>query len=93
VDPEHGIQPIVAANGAVPARRSAFRFFPEYERMPRRLFREQLETAARARPRTGAYLTLTAEFARGLRDIALGAEAQDRLSRAAQAVQRTLDRR
>ncbi len=93
VDPEHGIKPIVSANGAVPARRSAFRFFPEYAQMPRRLFREQLETAARARPRTGVYLALTAEFARGLRDIALGADVQERLSKAARAVQRSLDRR
>jgi ABC-type glycerol-3-phosphate transport system substrate-binding protein len=93
VHPEHGIRPVVSANGAVPARRSAFRFFPAYEQLPRRLFREQLEAAARARPRTGAYLTLTAAFARSLRDIALGADVRETLGRAAQSVQRSLDRR
>jgi ABC-type glycerol-3-phosphate transport system substrate-binding protein len=93
VDPEHGIKPMVAANGAVPSRRSAFRFFPQYEQMPRRLFREQLETAARARPRTPVYLSLTSEFARAMRDIALGADVQAALTKAAQTVQRALDRR
>ena len=93
VDPEHGIKPMVAANGAVPSRRSAFRFFPEYAQMPRRLFREQLETVARARPRTPVYLSLTSEFARAMRDIALGADVQIALTKAAQTVQRALDRR
>ncbi|MDY7107304.1 MAG: sugar ABC transporter substrate-binding protein [Planctomycetota bacterium] len=93
LDPEHGIRPIVEANGAVPGRRSAFSLFPEYEQMPRRLFRAQLQASAHPRPRTGVYLTLTGEFARALRDIALGAEVANRLGQAAQAVQRVLDRR
>jgi len=93
VDPEQGVKPIVESNGAVPARRSAFRFFPEYDQMPRRLFREQLESAARARPRTAVYLTLTSEFARALRDVALGADVQTALTKAAEAVQRDLDRK
>ena len=92
LDPARGIRPIVRANGAVPGRRSAFAFFPEYERMPRRLFREQLETAAHPRPRTAVYLSLTSALARALRDIALGAEVEAALSRAAQAVQRVADR-
>ncbi|UCG15833.1 MAG: sugar ABC transporter substrate-binding protein [Phycisphaerales bacterium] len=92
VDPERGIKPIVEANGAVPARRSAFRFFPAYETMPRRLFREQLETVARSRPRTAVYLSLTGEFARALRDVALGGDVQEALTRAAQTVQRVVDR-
>lgn len=93
VDPVQGIKPIVEANGAVPSRRSAFRLFPEYQRLPRRLFREQLETAARSRPRTPVYLSLTGEFARALRDIALGADVKTALTQAAQTVQRALDRR
>jgi fructooligosaccharide transport system substrate-binding protein len=92
LDPAQGIRPIVEANGAVPGRRSAFQFFPEYAEMPRRLFREQLEAAARSRPRTPVYLTLTSELARALRDVALGADAQVSLTRAGQAVQRVSDR-
>ncbi len=91
IDAQNGIRPIVQANGAVPGRRSAFAFFPEYQRMPRRLFREQLEHDAHPRPRTAVYLTLTTEFARALRDIALGADVAQRLHAAAAAVQRALD--
>lgn len=93
IHPQQGIRPIVQANAAVPGRRSAFRFFPAYEQMPRRLFREQLEAAARPRPRTAVYLSLTSEFARALRDVALGADVAERLTHAAESVQRTLDRR
>jgi ABC-type glycerol-3-phosphate transport system substrate-binding protein len=92
LDPEQGIKPIVEANGAVPGRRSAFQYFPEYEQMPRRLFREQLLEAAHPRPRTRVYLTLTSAFARALRDIALGADVRQRLTDAAEQVQRALDR-
>jgi multiple sugar transport system substrate-binding protein len=90
---ETGVVPIVRANGAVPARRSAFAFFEEYERMPYRLFREQLETAARARPRTPFYATLTSRFAAALRDIARGAEVGARLKRAEAEVQAVIERR
>jgi fructooligosaccharide transport system substrate-binding protein len=93
LDTRHGIKPIVEANGAVPGRHSAFALFPEYEEMPRRLFRAQLQASAHPRPRTGVYLTLTSEFARALRDIALGADVKERLGEAARAVQRVLDRR
>ncbi len=93
VHPEHGVAPIVRANGAVPARRSAFAALPEYEQMPRRLFREQLESAARPRPRTPLYPTLTREFARAVRDIAGGASVAESLSNAADAVQSVADRR
>lgn len=92
LDPAQGIRPIVQANGAVPGRRSAFEYFPEYDRMPRRLFREQLESAAHPRPRTPVYLSLTSTFARALRDIALGADVERTLRRAAESVQRVADR-
>lgn len=92
LDPQQGIRPIVRANGAVPGRRSAFALFPEYQRMPRRLFRAQLERYAHPRPRTAVYLTLTTEFARALRDIALGADVAARLHTAATSVQHALDR-
>ena len=93
LDPRRGVRPIVQANGAIPGRFSAFELFPEYERLPRRLFREQLEVAAHPRPRTAVYLTLTSEFARALRDIALGANVQERLTQAAKTTQHVLDRR
>lgn len=91
-DPERGIRPIVRANGAVPARASAFALFPEYERDPYRLFREQLQDAGRPRPRTPYYPALTRHFAAALRDIARGADVADRLGRAAADVQRVIDR-
>ena len=91
-DPVHGIQPIVAANGAVPARASAYPLFPEYAEPPFRLFRELQETAGRPRPRTPVYPTLTQHFAAALRDVARGADPQECLDRAAAQVQRRLDR-
>ena len=92
-DPEHGIQPIVEANGAVPARESAFALFPEYDQMPYRLFRRQLQEWARPRPRTPHYAALTQQVASALRDIAHGADVKERLDAAAAAVQRVIDRR
>ena len=91
-DAETGIQPIVSAGGAVPARTSAFAFFPEYEEPPFALFRHLLETAGRPRPQTPHYPNLTQQFAAALRDIANGADPQERLDEAAAAVQRVVDR-
>jgi ABC-type glycerol-3-phosphate transport system substrate-binding protein len=93
LDPERGVKPMIKANGAVPGRRSAFQYFPEYDEMPRRLFREQLDVAAHPRPRTPVYLSLTDAFAKALRDIALGADVEEALTAAAEAVQRAADRR
>jgi fructooligosaccharide transport system substrate-binding protein len=92
-DTETGVVPIVRANGAVPARRSAFGFFPEYAEVPYRLFREQLETGARARPRTPFYATLTGRFAAALRDIARGADVGARLRQAEGEVGAVIERR
>lgn len=88
-----GIHPLVSANGAVPARRSAFGRFSEYARLPYALFREQLERDAHPRPKTPFYATLTREFAAALRDIAHGAEVQARLGRAEDAVHDVIERR
>jgi ABC-type glycerol-3-phosphate transport system substrate-binding protein len=88
-----GVLPLVAANGAVPARRSAFSAFPEYTRPPYSLFRDLLEHGARPRPRTPYYATLTREFAAALRDIARGAPVEPRLKRAEAEVQLAIDRR
>jgi ABC-type glycerol-3-phosphate transport system substrate-binding protein len=91
--PSTGVLPLVRANGAVPARRSAFAALPEYGSVPYSLFREQLERSARPRPRTPFYATLTREFAAALRDIARGARPEPRLRRAEDAVQAVIDRR
>lgn len=88
-----GVGPLVAANGAVPARRSAFARFPEYERLPFSLFRDQLERRARPRPRTPFYATLTRELAAALRDISHGADVLGRLRRAEDETQAVIDRR
>jgi multiple sugar transport system substrate-binding protein len=92
-DSQTGIRPLVAANGAVPARRSAFAAFPEYGHLPYALFREQLETSAHPRPRTPFYGTLTREFAAALRDIARGAAVSTRLERAERDVEAVIARR
>ncbi len=88
-----GIEPIVRANGAVPARRSAFAAFPEYARAPFSLFRLQLETRAHPRPRTPYYAALTHGFAAALRDIAHGADVEPRLHMAEKEIQAVIDRR
>lgn len=92
IDPSTGIKPIVSAGGAVPARRSAFEYFPEYQNLPFSLFRHLLETAGRSRPQTPHYPNLTQQFAAALRDIANGSDPQERLDEAAAAVQRMMDR-
>ena len=89
---ETGVIPIVRANGAVPARLSAFAAFPEYAENPYKLFRAQLETIARARPRTPFYATLTQRFAGALREIARGADVATRLQLAENEVQAVIDR-
>lgn len=90
---DSGVRPLVAANGAVPARRSAFAAFPEYQRLPFSLFREQLEQTAQPRPRTPFYASLTRELAAALRDVAHGADVAARLRRAEDEVQAVIDRR
>jgi multiple sugar transport system substrate-binding protein len=93
LEPELGMYALVAANGAIPARRSAFALFPGKDQAPFSLFREQLELRARPRPRTKHYATLTRHFAAAVREIALGANVRDRLTSAATIIQREIDRR
>jgi multiple sugar transport system substrate-binding protein len=92
-DARHGVEPIVRANGAVPARRSAFAAFPEYAGPPYRLIKQQLETQATPRPRTPHYAAITRGFAAALRDIAHGAEVAARLRLAENEIQTVIDRR
>jgi multiple sugar transport system substrate-binding protein len=91
-DLRQGVEPIVRANGAIPARRSAFSLFPEYKHPPYRVFRDQLELFARPRPRTPYYATLTQRFAAALRDIAHGADVAARLRTAENEIQAVIDR-
>jgi ABC-type glycerol-3-phosphate transport system substrate-binding protein len=91
-DSARGVAPLVRANGAVPARFSAFAAFPEYERLPYRLFRAQLESLARPRPHTPFYATHTQKLAAAMRDIAHGADAATRMRRAEDEVQGFIDR-
>jgi multiple sugar transport system substrate-binding protein len=90
---DHGVIPIVRANGSVPARKSAFAEFPEYAHPPYSLFRAQLDTIAQPRPRTPYYATLTQHFAAALRDISRGADVATRLKSAENAIQKVIDRR
>jgi len=92
-DARHGIAPLVSANGAVPARRSAFAAFPEYEHLPYSLFRRQLEQRARPRPQTPFYATLTQRWASALRDIAHGSDVAVRLAQAEDEVRTVIRRR
>jgi ABC-type glycerol-3-phosphate transport system substrate-binding protein len=92
-DAEHGIPALVAANGAIPARRSSFFGLPHYAELPYALFRQQLEQHARPRPHTPYYATLTQRFAAALKDIAHGSDVAERLARAEAEVQRVIDRR
>jgi len=92
LDAEHGIVPIVQANGAIPGRLSALEALPEYLEPPYSTFVKWLREGGRPRPRTRHYTTLSRDFAAALRDIAGGAEVPSRLDDAAQRIQRSIDR-
>jgi len=90
---EHGIRPMMRASAAVPARKSTFDVYPRYRKEPYPLFQRLLETSGRPRPRTPFYSALTQHFAAALRDIAHGADVEERLNKAAAHIQRVVDRR
>lgn len=92
VSAEHGVTPIVRANGAVPARFSAYEAFPEYEAPPYSLFKALLTGHGRSRPRTPHYPVLTRNFAAAVRDIARGTDPASALNRAAAQTQAVVDR-
>lgn len=82
---------MTAANGAVPATRSAIAISALYRRGgPLHLFVEQLESSAVPRPRTPAYPVITSAFQAAFNSIRDGAEARAALARAAQAIDRDL---
>lgn len=77
-----------AANGAVPATRSAIVQSPHYrEGGPLRLFVDQLEgSQAMPRPRTPAYPVITAEFQKAFERIRSGASVETTLNLAARVI-------
>jgi multiple sugar transport system substrate-binding protein len=87
-----GIQPIVQANGAIPARKSVMASMPSFRETPYKEFQYGLEHWGRPRPRTPYYSVLTQHFAAALRDIANGANVQQRLDQAAEQIQQVIDR-
>lgn len=93
LDTETGIAPMLAANGALPARASAYQVLPQFDHPPFATFRYLQENAARARPRTPIYPNLTRSFAAALRDIARGEAVDETLDRATADLQRLLDRK
>lgn len=92
LDVQTGIAPMLAANGALPSRASAYQSLPHFDSPPFSTFRYLQENAARARPRTPIYPNLTRRFAAALRDIASGEQVAPTLNQAAADLQRLLDR-
>jgi ABC-type glycerol-3-phosphate transport system substrate-binding protein len=92
-DLRHGVEPLVRATGALPARRSGFTLFPEYSRLPYRMFRDQLELVAQPFPATPHYDAIAKNFAHALRQIAAGARVDTQLRTAERDIQALIDRR
>lgn len=75
------------ANGAVPARTSAIEESELYgPDGPLNIFVQQLEEYAIPRPKTPAYPTITSEFATAVNDIVSGANVQEMLDEAVEAI-------
>lgn len=89
VHPEHGIAPICRANSGIPARISAFKNFPVYEK-EKGLFAEQLKKTARSRPVTPHYAALSKEVSRAVADIAKGSDVKSVFNRAAERIDAVL---
>lgn len=84
---------ITAANGAVPARKSAIARSDLYAANgPLHLFAEQLtEGFGVPRPQTPAYPVLTAAFAEAVQNIISGADVQTELDRAARSIDQDIE--
>ncbi len=83
VGPETGVAPMVKANNAPPARKSALPLLPKYQHYPRKLFIDQLEKYAHPRPITPSYGIFSEKFADAVHNISLGKEPQPQLAKAA----------
>lgn len=92
-DLRHGVEPLVRATGALPARRSGFTLFPEYARLPHRMFRDQLELVAQPFPHTPHFAAISKGFAEALRKIADGARVEAQLRAAERDIQALIDHR
>jgi multiple sugar transport system substrate-binding protein len=79
---------VTAANGAVPATRSALARSPAYgPQGPLRLYVEQIERGvAVVRPQTPAYPVISGAFAEAVNNIVAGADVQRELTRAARRI-------
>ena len=74
-------------NGAVPARFSALERSPEYQEGGLlKVFKDQLEKIAVARPQTPAYPTITVAFAEAVQNIVNGAPVQAELDKAVRTI-------
>lgn len=84
---------MAAANGAVPATRTAVGRSPSYGEGGRlRLFFEQIQGGhATPRPRTPAYPAITFAFQRAFRDVRDGKDVQEALTAAAAAIDRDIE--
>ncbi len=59
------------ANNLIPVKKKAIRRLSESDKMPYKLFAEQLETTSKARPRTPIYPTLSKYFSESVNAVAL----------------------
>lgn len=95
---DHLLQPreilrMTAANGAVPARRSAIAESPEYgPGGPLRIFAEQLEAGiAVARPATPQYPAITTAFSAAVQEVIDGRPVDQALTQAASRIDRAME--
>lgn len=78
--------------GMPPARESAFKEIPEYDKLPKKVIKDQVLQTAKARPATPAYPVLTAKFAEAFQAAALGQDVKKELDKAAKDTDRELKR-
>ncbi|MFO7173631.1 MAG: sugar ABC transporter substrate-binding protein [Bacillota bacterium] len=91
VGTDTGVIPMVKANDMPPATWDAYEKLPEYQELPKRIFMEQVQKTAVARPVTPAYPMLTTKFAEAVHSIALGTDPAEALTKAAQEVDRDIE--
>lgn len=85
------IKAMVAANGAVPARKSVIQESPLYQPGgPLHLYVEQLQHSAVPRPVTPAYPVITSAFQSAMLNIMEGADVKNALDRAVQVIDRDI---
>ncbi|SDN39158.1 fructooligosaccharide transport system substrate-binding protein [Fictibacillus solisalsi] len=78
--------------GMPPARESAFKEIKEYDKLPKKVIKDQVLNTAKARPATPAYPVLSAKFAEAFQAAALGQDVKQELDKAAKDTDRELER-